>query len=53
LNATIAVAEARPQSRMMQAEKKRAERDKSRVEAVLERARRYQSEVEDLMKKVH
>jgi tetratricopeptide (TPR) repeat protein len=51
LNAAIALAETRPQSRLMQAEKKRAERDKSRVEAILERARRYKSEVEDLIKK--
>jgi tetratricopeptide (TPR) repeat protein len=47
LNATIALAEARPESRMMQSEKKRAERDKARTEAILERARSNKSEIEE------
>jgi tetratricopeptide (TPR) repeat protein len=45
--ATIAFAEARSQSRIMQSEKKRAERDKARIEALVELARRYKSELED------
>jgi len=45
LTAAIASA-ARNQSPMMQAEKRRNERDKARVEALLERARRNKSEIE-------
>jgi tetratricopeptide (TPR) repeat protein len=44
LNAAIAAADARPQSRIMQVEKKQAERDKARAVAVLERARSSRSE---------
>jgi hypothetical protein len=40
LDAAIAFAASRGSSRIMQAEKKRAERDKTRVEAALELARR-------------
>jgi tetratricopeptide (TPR) repeat protein len=50
LNVTIADAEARPQSRVMQAEKKRAERDKARVQATLQLANRYKSETEERLK---
>jgi tetratricopeptide (TPR) repeat protein len=48
--ATIAFAEARGQSRIMQSEKKRAERDKARVEVLLQLTRRYKSEIEDSAK---
>jgi len=48
-DATIAFAETRIQSRAMQAEKRRAERDKARVEALIETARRYKSEIEDIL----
>jgi hypothetical protein len=47
LNATIALAEARAGSRIMQSEKKRAEHDKARTEAVLERARKYRLDAEE------
>jgi tetratricopeptide (TPR) repeat protein len=50
LNVTIADAEARLQSRVMQAEKKRAERDKARVQATLQLANRYKSETEERLK---
>jgi len=50
LNATIAAAEARAQSRMLQAEKNRAERDKARIQATLQLAYRYKSEIEERVK---
>ncbi len=52
LNAAIAFAQARIQSRVMQQEKKRAERDKARIEAILEVARASKAKVEALIKAV-
>jgi tetratricopeptide (TPR) repeat protein len=50
LTAAIAAAEAKNGSRVAQAEKKRAERDKARTEAVLERARQMKTGVENTLK---
>jgi len=50
-NVTIALAEARPESRLMQFEKKRAERAKARTEAVLERTRKYTADVEERLRR--
>jgi tetratricopeptide (TPR) repeat protein len=47
LNASIAYAEGHRQSRILQAEKKRNEREKTRVQTLLESARRYKSEMDD------
>ncbi len=47
IDATIAFAEAHGQSRLMQAENKRNERDKARIEALLQRARHYVPELEE------
>jgi tetratricopeptide (TPR) repeat protein len=49
-DATIATAESRSQSRMMQAEKRRAERDKARVEAILKQAHESKSHIQDQLK---
>jgi len=51
LNATIAYADARSQSPLMQSEKKRSQRDKTRVEALLNAARQYKSEVQENLRK--
>jgi tetratricopeptide (TPR) repeat protein len=50
LNASIAAAEAKSGARVAQAEKKRTERDKARVEVVLEHARKAKAEVENVLK---
>ena len=50
LNAAIAAAEAKSGSRVAQAEKKRTERDKARVEVVMEHARKAKAEVENELK---
>jgi tetratricopeptide (TPR) repeat protein len=50
LNAAIAAAEAKSESRVAQAEKKRTERDKARVEVVMEHARKAKAEVENALK---
>src|SRR5262249_49614853 len=52
-NAAIAVAEGRGQSRVMQAEKRRAERDKARVEAVLKRALENKSDIQKQLNSAH
>jgi tetratricopeptide (TPR) repeat protein len=49
LDATIAYAEAHPQSRLTQGEGKRAVRDKALIAGALERARQYKTEVEQQM----
>ncbi len=50
-NTSIAYADAHPESRLQQASRKRDVRDKTRAEALLQRAQMYKSEMEETMRK--
>ena len=51
LDASISYAESHSESRALQSEKKRDERDKARTEGRVTRARQYKSEAEEARKK--